>query len=67
MTTRIALSVIRERAAVMPEGYYEFCLSKGSVEGDQLVLTVDAYNEIAAEYAAGLHRQQLKGCGGCPQ
>jgi hypothetical protein len=62
--TRVPLAVVRARAAHMPEGYYKLCLSNGKVEGDELVLTYQAFEEIAAQYTMNLQDRGCPGCGG---
>jgi pantothenate kinase-related protein Tda10 len=62
--TRIPLAVLKQRATYMEQGYYEVCLSKGRVEGDELVLTHEAYEEMAARYTMRLQNRGCPGCGG---
>jgi len=49
-TVKLSLRQLMVRAVDRPPGYYDHVLSKGVVEGENLVLTHDAYQQLLAQY-----------------
>jgi len=50
---RILLSAIRETAKERPAGYYEDYVSRGTIQGEYLYISIEAAKEVAKMYHPG--------------
>lgn len=57
--TRFALRFVRERIPERPEGYYEDCVSRGRIVGEEIEFEDDVYQELLAKYSGGFIRFTL--------
>ncbi len=58
--TVITLAKLRSAAAYKPQGYYDACLAAGTVEGDNLLLSEEAFAELRRQFTPpNILRQSL--------
>lgn len=50
---RILISAIKETAKERPEGYYGDYVSRGTIQGDYLYISIEAAKEVAKMYHPG--------------
>lgn len=56
---KIPIPDIAARAAHRPAGYYEDVIASGVIEGENLVLTEEAYARLAGKYSTGAATQAM--------